>query len=270
MNKLKEVYMKIYHGFRSRYNAWLTLLILPVFWFVPWWWLVTAVIINRVFESLHIAMYHEYGNHRVLQPKNKLVEIIGWYLVAVIDAQSPFNKIKYHWLHHTYYETDDDATWKKLQLMNTGDLWKYLVDLAPHAPHKEVPESKIEVLPSKIYDWFQKYWHHVFIINIVLWIAIGGWWVFIAWFVFPIWFWGVVFRFLNWKTHKLLKPDTNWTVIIYGTQAWHATHHKEYLNEWEAYYGPGIWKWLNIDFYSQKLFCKPLPPEKQWPRNNIN
>ena len=107
----------------------------------------------------------------------------------------------------------------------------------------------------------------MFIANIIIWIILGGWWVFIAWFVFPIWFWGVIFRLLNWNTHKLLKPDENWTVLIYGTQAWHMRHHKDYLNEWEAYYGPGVWKWLNIDFYAQKLFCKPVPPENQWPRN---
>lgn len=270
MHKLTELYMKIYHGFRSRFNAWLTLLILPVFWFVPWWWLVVSVIVYRIFESLHIVMYHEYGNHRVLQPRNKLIEIIGWYTIAAFDAQSPYNKIKYHWTHHAYYETDYDSTWKKLQVADKKDLWKYLLDLTPHAPHLAASESAIEILPSGAYNWFQKYWHQVFIANIIVWLLLGGWWIFIAWFVFPIWFWGAIFRLLNWKTHKLARDDENWTVLIYGNQAWHKKHHRDYLDEWDAYYGPGWWKWVNIDFYVQKLLCKQVPPEKQWPKIKNN
>jgi len=266
IDKIKSLYMKIYHGFRSRFNFWLTLVVLPVFFFVPWWWLVVGIIVNRIFEAINISMYHEYANHREIKPKNKIIEALGWYIICTFNAQAPWDKIKYHWMHHAYFETEKDSTYTKLQAMQNKDWWLYLIDMAPHTPHVPVDYVHCPQLPSRVYDWFQKYWHEIFIFNIILWLVVGGWWVFVAWFVFPIWFWGCVFRWLNWGTHKLQKPDTNISVLLYGSQAWHQRHHKEYLNEWEPYSGEGIWKWLNIDFYVQKVFFKQMSPEEQWPR----
>jgi hypothetical protein len=263
---MKQYITKLYNGFRSRFNFWLTLVILPVFFFVPWWWLAVGIIVNRIVESINIAMYHDYANHRLIKPKNKIIEALGWYIICAFNAQAPWNKIKYHWMHHEYYETEKDATWAKLQAMKDKDWWKYLVDLGPHVAMPYILEADCPMPKSKVYDWFNTNWQIVFVTNIVLWLALGGWWVFVAWFVFPIWFWGCIFRWLNWGTHKLQKPDTNISVLLYGTQAWHHRHHDEYLTEYEPYYGEGFWRWLNIDWYSQKVFFKQMSPEEQWPK----
>jgi len=251
-----DKFLFLFYKFNARRGLYLTFLVLPAFFFVPLWQFVVSFLIWRIVESIYIGIYHEFHVHKLLKPRSELVEFLGYWRIAAGDFQSPFNKASYHWKHHEFYETEKDPTQAKLD--RADHPLGYCLDISAPAPWYYVDTSRITVIDTRLYRFFQQYWAHVCVINIILWLTLTSFWTFIAWFIFPIWSWLIIWKTIDWLTHKLKLEDKNWLVLVYGSQCWHQYHHDNDRTQTEPYYGSGIWKWLNIDFYVQKLTFKSI------------
>jgi hypothetical protein len=257
IDKIKNLYMKIFYRFKSRLNFWLALLVLPAFFFVPLWWFLASFIVYRLLDSIKMIVFHEYQTHKILKPKNVIIEIIGYYLICSADASPPFNKVKYHWTHHKFYnDVEKDPTLARCGLVKS--LIEYCLDLGPAASHHSIDDSEISIIPTPTYMFFQKYWLYVFTANIIIWVTLTSWWVFVSWFVFPVWIYGMLGRSVDYIAHGKGIKDKNYMVLLYGVHAFHNYHHENYLLETKPYYGNKFWQYLNTDFYIHKLFCKPF------------
>ena len=255
---LKDKFLFLFVKFRARRGLWLMFLILPSFFFVPLWQFVVSFFVWRISESIYLGIYHEFHVHKLLKPRWAIIEILGYWRLVSFDFQSPFDKILYHTKHHMFYETDRDPTYSKMKL--TPNIVLYCLDISapvPPASHN-FDANLVSIEDTKLYRFFQKYWAWICAANIIVLISLLPFWTFIAWFIFPLWMWTWIGLTIDWMTHKLQKEDKNWFVLFYGTQCWHRFHHKYVHTQTKPDYGPGIWKWLNIDFYVQSLTFKQI------------
>lgn len=251
---LKDKSLFLFNKFNSRRGFWLMFLVLPSFFFVPLWQFAVSFIIWRVIDSIYLGVYHEFHVHKLLRPRWFFIEFLGYWRIVSGDFQSPLSKITYHWKHHEFYETEKDPTQGKIDLASNPIL--FCLDMTAPGPYHHVDTSFVKVQDTKLYRFFQKYWAWICLSNIIFWITITSFWTFIAWFIFPMWIWMIIWKTVDWETHKLKMPDKNWLVLLYGSQCWHFYHHANDRIQTETYYGTGLWKWLNIDFYVQKLTFK--------------
>lgn len=252
-----QVFNFIFSKFKARKVFWMTFLVVPALFFVDPIWFLISFLLFRVWESIYIATYHEFQVHKMLKPRHWIFEFLGYYLIAAGDVQRPIDKIKHHWKHHEFYQDfDKDPTQARVELVKWP--WLYCLDLGAHAPHYHIEDKDIPVIQTPLFQFFNKYATQIFFTNMIVWCLLFGVWSFITFFVFPVWAWGIVFRSIDWYTHKLDLPDSNWLVFVYGSQCWHQYHHNYDRTQTEPYYGEGIWKLLNIDFYVQKLTFKPI------------
>jgi len=247
---------KIFNLLRSRKGLYLFPIGILSLFYVSWEWLFFGTWLYFVLLRWQTLVYHEYQVHKYLEPKNALVEIIGYFINAVWEWQSPWNKVKFHELHHQYYQDDEhDPTGAKLRLAKNYIL--YCLDLTPHAAIALFgTEPKVRETAS--YKWFNKYWAHVAIITIILWILILPFWTFIAFYLFPMAFMNPFLRSTDWHCHKINGDDRNWTCLYLGTGAWHKRHHEETGYDPKIFFGPGIWRYLNVDLYLVHLFFNPI------------
>jgi hypothetical protein len=262
LHKITNKIVKLIHEIRARKIAFATPFVIYAFFVVDWIWLLSGFMFYWVAKSIFIATYHEYQVHKWIRPKYKFIELLGWLLTAIWEQQSPYNKCRFHFLHHTFgNDPKKDPTQAKVDLTENALLYHF--DLTPHASLENLPPMPDdEVDPTPMFDWFNKHWYKVFFATILIWLITLPFWTFLAFFIFPVWIWGIIYRYTDWWWHKLNNPDPNWMVLLIGTHAWHNYHHK-YSNYGtdkkvkEVYLGPKPWKYFNIDFYIQKLLYKP-------------
>jgi len=255
-----DKFLFLFNNFKGRRGLYLTFLVLPAVFFVPLWQFVVSFFVGRIIESIYIATYHEYHVHKLLKPRSEFIEFLGYWRLVSGEIQSPFDKVSYHWKHHEFFDTEKDPTQSKLDLASNPIL--YCLDMTPPGAWHNVDPDRIKIVDTRLYRFFQKYWAHVFLLNIILWVTLTSFWTFVVWFIFPSWAWLCVWKTIDWRTHKLKRKDANWQVLLYGSQCFHQWHHDTYHDSSnspaELFYGPGIWKWLNIDFYVQKLTFKQI------------
>ena len=255
LNIFKTSFLFLFNKFRARKILYLTFLVVPMLFFVPFWWIPASLLLGRIVESIYIATYHEFHVHKLLVPRCRLVEILGYWRICAGDFQSPGVKSLNHWKHHRWYkDTEHDPTQAKLHITNNP--FYYLLDLGKHAPHYHLEVDEIKPVKTSTYNFFEKYWLEICLLNLAIWLIFVPFWTFVCWFILPVWFWGVVWRSVDWWTHKLGGADKDWLVFVYGSQCWHHYHHDNVKTQTDPYYGKGIWKIVNIDCWSQKLTFK--------------
>jgi len=247
---------KMFAILRSRKGLYLLPFGILSLFFVSWEWLLFGTWVYMVLARWQVLIYHEYQVHKYLKPKNKLIEIFGWFINAVWEWQSPFNKVRFHELHHAHYQDDEnDPTGAKLRLAKSYIL--YCLDCTPHAniPYIETSPAVIETAP---YLWFNKYWAHIATATLLLWVLFLPFWTFVAFYVFPLSIYNILYRATDWHCHKINGDDRNWTCLYLGTGAWHKRHHNETGYDPKTFFGPGIWRYLNVDLYLVHLFFDPI------------
>ena len=246
---------------KARKQIWLVPLIIFSLITIEWKYLLLSFVLYSFFRGIIFATYHDYVIHRVIKPKNKIIEIIGWYIISVWEWTGPRPKVMYHCLHHMYDgDKELDPTEAKLSLTNSMAAW--LFDLSPHAPITVYPEAEAlmnRLNKTEVYLWFDKYWKHCLILTVICWLIFLPFWTFLAFLIWPNWSWTMIYKFTEWRFHKQEKPDNPWLAILLGCHAWHESHHldRSDTTTYKIYYGSGIIKYLNTDWYVHKLLYKP-------------
>jgi hypothetical protein len=249
--------LKIISKLRSRKVLYLMPLAILSAILVPVKLLLLGVVIYFVFFRLHTLMYHEFQVHKFIKPKNQLIELVGYFIIAAYEWQSPENKIKFHQLHHDNYKSlDADPTEAKLRLAN--NFFLYCLDLTPHAAIVST-EVSLDAIETSMYCWFNKYWEIVTFVTVGSWLVFLPFWSFLAFYSFPLFIWSIIYRTTDWTCHKINLPDYNLSCLYLGTSAYHGRHHNNDTYDRATYYGLGFWKYVNIDYWITAVFFDDYP-----------
>lgn len=219
-------------------------------------WLIGGILFYYIIRPIQLATWHEYISHRQLMPRNKFIEILGLYILAVYEMSGPKYKFFYHDLHHRFLHTDLDPTHSKL--VASSSFVQFCLDLQPSCiiHYDKAQETQYQ---NNLTKWFDYNHKKVWLISVVIWLLIFPLWTFTVFYLMPVFFWNFVNRAGEyiWHHPDWQIPDNNWLVFILSQNAWHQSHHDEDYkpdSERKLFYGPDIWKWFNIDFYIRKIF----------------
>ena len=219
-------------------------------------WLLGGIFFYYVLRPLQLATWHEYISHSQLRPRHKIIEILGLYVLAVWEMSGPKYKFFYHDLHHRYLHNELDPTHTKL--VASTNFFQFCLDLQPsQVIHYD--KANETLYQNDITRWFDRNHRKVWIISLATWLVLLPTWSFIVFYLMPVFFWNFVNRAGEyiWHHPDWQIPDNNWLVFLLSQNAWHQGHHAEDFrpeSERVIFYGPGIWKWFNVDFYIRKLF----------------
>lgn len=205
---------------------------------------------------LHLTS-HEYISHQSIAPRNRWIDLF----VLLVFYANGFNirhKKAFHVTHHVHWqEPDQDPTQRRISA--AGNTWRYVFNLV----QPEVLNLRpVRDLLSERNHWVQILEPHArkitWIYRIALFMLLP-----IEWFaVFVVWFsW---LNMLTWSLNDVAfhgpnpTRDRSWYVFFWGCNAWHVYHHN---NPHDVYFGPGPWRWLNLQwYYYLLLFRKETNP----------
>jgi hypothetical protein len=241
--------------------------------------LLWSLLFSWLINNFVYPIMHEGWAHGFFKPKNK---IIGYFFNFIcIIFMSPVFAWKIgvysphvYWMglhrhHHVYWKTPRDHIQFDL---DTNGWVKYLfLSHRPQYPnlyHDQITEREIRDVYSRLdpvslyleknYVWISKVFHAIFLI------LVG----FKLWFYFvfiPIIFFyvmAIVFTEILPHVNNPTKEDDRdqiWSWPICVTNAYHVTHHWKNMT---IVFGPGRWKYLNIQYYFFKLFYDIHPKVK--------
>lgn len=238
---------KIINLIKARRVLWFTVPALVALALVDIKILLLGVAVYFPLFRLYTLMYHEYQVHQYIKPKHELVEWFGYFIMAVWEWSSPENKVKFHELHHKYFQDDDnDPTVAKLKRAPNPIL--YCLDLTPHVPIK-FDTVEYTFSDTRSYRWFNQYWFEVMVVTLAAWLIFLPFWTFLAFYCFPVFVWQIIYRTTDVTFHHYYWPDVPLFCLYLGTSAYHGRHHLDDSYSRATYYGKGYWKYLNIDYY---------------------
>lgn len=211
-----------------------------IVWFIfqPCWW--------------HYSLWH-WG----LIKSNNIIHGIHVYLYCLFFPHPPSGPIKVHLSHHKHFNTEfDQNTYKVSQ----GRISHMLGKTTPGRIRRD--KTSITIPDFEFWKICEKYYIQIFLLsNLLLFLIFTKWYIFLH-----------VVPFLLGKLNLLVKihdivwhynPDKNFVNKSYMfpisfTDAWHVDHHAEpiILN-----FGPGIFKWINPQFYYLCLIDKSIRKE---------
>lgn len=255
-NFLNQLYSK-FLGRRTFYS--LVLLLCCLFTIeLDWIWLIWGVAFYFFIKPLQLALWHEYLAHRLIQPRNKIVEFLGLYILSVWELSGPKDKVLYHDLHHRYMHSELDPTYKRL--VDSKRFLYFCLDLGKSS---EIHYNKAGDggFTSSLTLWFDKHYKKVLIFSLIVWLTFFPLWTWISFWLTPVFVWNFINRIGEYVWHhpNWQMEDKNWLVFILSQNAWHQSHHQEDNSEIKPvviFNGPGLWKYFNWDYYIRLLFFK--------------
>jgi fatty-acid desaturase len=220
--------------------------------------LILGIVFYYIIKPFQLSTWHDYLSHRQFRPKNKFIEILGLYILAVWEQSGPKYKVLYHNLHHKFINTDDDPTYTRL--VNSKNFLYFCLDLGKLKTINYNKAKQVEY-DSELPSWFDKYHRQVLLITTLVWLLLLPFWSWIVFWLTPVFFWNFVNRGGEyiWHHPNWQMNDLNFMVVIFSQNAWHNSHHSYDLENLENIpidNGPGAWKFLNWDFYIRLLFFK--------------
>ena len=247
MGQINICMLQLFYKIQSRKIAWLLPTAILSVLLIDWHWLALGVLLYFIGFRWHTLVYHEYQVHRYIKPKHWIVELIGYLHLAVVEWQSPKKKILYHQLHHeNYLDLKDDPTTAKVK--RASNMFLYFLDMTPHVAIPNFNKDP-DAEQTALYTWFNNNHLRVLAVSVVAWLIVLPLWSFFAFYLFPMFVWGIVYRSTDWTNERLGLPDRPWAVLYLGTSAFHSRHHLDDSYNRSTYFGTGIYKYLNIDWY---------------------
>lgn len=201
---------------------------------------------------------HEYWQHRLYQPKNKLISII---VDSIGHLFMPFADRAFlrssHQFHHKFWKTEHDFTQKSL---NNNGWIKHLFMLDQHQDnmllYKLTDKELQTLLPhEKIIVKYRIYLILAFIVGFSILFGLENLFYF---YILPITVFYLYFiagSEVIPHRPKTIKEERDypWLLPIIHNLAYHKRHH---INPGEIFFGVGRWKYLNLQYYYHKLFFK--------------
>lgn len=213
-------------------------------------WLYTLVFYCFVYMPLQSTTFHDFLSHEQVRPKNKVIELFVLCFFVVYSWTSLRYKKNYHFLHHKYTEKEKDPTNIKITGMSW---WKFLFDLGP-TQQLNLDEEERPMLISPLWLAIDKYFALIAFVGVVAWLTFLPLWTWFAFYIYPKVLGDLTARIIDIQFHKIHTKDTPALVFIYGSGAWHYSHHKSWRF---VYYGSKPWCYMNMQLWITKLLFRP-------------
>lgn len=199
-----------------------------------------------VWHMLQPCWWHYDLWHWGLIKSNNIIHSIHVYLYCIFFPHQPSGPIKVHLAHHKYFNTElDQNTFKVSQ-----GRFKHLVGKTSPLRVRRYKDIKVVTPDFSFWKTCEKHYLKIFLIsNIFLFLISPKWYIFLHVIPFLLGKLNLVVKLhdIVWHYKFDVNFSNKWTMFpISFTDAWHVDHHEDpiILN-----FGPGLFKWVNPQFY---------------------
>lgn len=252
LRKIKDFY-NTYHYFYFKFWIIQSLVLISLIT-LEFKYFLYGIVIYILYMPLLTVIQHDYISHEYIKPRNQWFDLLCLLLNCTTDTTVKGKK-DFHTEHHkTWRDPEKDPTQRR---MKGVPIWRYLFGFyTPVA--LELPEIKCNILTeSRWAKYLDKHYRKIYLFYLLVCLIILPWPWFITICIYVPWIGAILFYLHDQIYHgsSIKSKDRPWLLPIYSSAAWHIKHHENY-RVW--YHGPGIWKWLNLSWYYQLLFFKPV------------
>lgn len=222
-------------------------------YFLPWTYIVGAVIFYIMIMPLTQLIFHEYFSHLQIKPKNQLVTVICMWIFCVLGGRFR-QKFLYHQNHHQYWKQPElDLTQKKIK---QNGFWAYVFGVGHPVPHHFTDQHHPLLEADELAKFFNRHANLIQISTVVVAAFLLPLEIFAVVFLLYPWMLTLVFAYHDWRFHgpNSTAQDASLWFPLFANQTWHVRHHTD---PHELYFGPGYFKWFNISWYFYKTCFRP-------------